>query len=184
MAPCDFWLFPKLKGRWKGPDFSQEKTLCGTRQPRCTWFHKKLSRNVSSNGRTAGRSVCITKETTLKEIRVSNVKINNCIFADQRSDTFCTAHVDSGSDKTQVLTSLDMNCTKMGLISAMLRISTTAKFNAGVCTLLSMLITFQVQDAFHATSHSPIQEHHSCPQHGKISGNICFSPAYYPIRAR
>jgi len=37
--------------------------------------------------------VCITKETTLKGIRVSDIKINNCIFADQRSDTFCTAHV-------------------------------------------------------------------------------------------
>ena len=31
--------------------------------------------------------------TTLKGIRVSDVKINNCIFADQRPDTFCTAHV-------------------------------------------------------------------------------------------
>ena len=29
----------------------------------------------------------------MKGIRVSDVKINNCIFADQRSDTFCTAHV-------------------------------------------------------------------------------------------
>ena len=37
--------------------------------------------------------MCITKETTLKGIRVSDVKINNCIFADQRSDAFCTAHV-------------------------------------------------------------------------------------------
>ena len=81
------------KCRWKGPDLSQEKTLCGTRLPSCTRFHKKFSGNVSSNGRTAGRSVCITKETTLKGIRVSDVKINNCIFADQSSDTFCTAHV-------------------------------------------------------------------------------------------
>jgi len=37
--------------------------------------------------------VCITKETTSKGIRVSDVKINKCIFADQRSDTFCTAHI-------------------------------------------------------------------------------------------
>ena len=88
-----FGCSPNWKCRWKGPNLSQEKTLCGTRQRSCTWFHKKLSRNVSSNGRTAGRSVCITKETTLKGIRVSDVKINNCIFANQRSDTFCTAHV-------------------------------------------------------------------------------------------
>ena len=88
-----FGCSPNWKCRWKGPDLSQAKTLCGTRRTSCTWFHKKLSRNVSSNGRTAGRSVCITKETTLKGIRVSDVKINNGIFADQRSDTFCTAHV-------------------------------------------------------------------------------------------
>ena len=37
--------------------------------------------------------MCITKETILKGIGVSDVKINKCIFADQRSDTFCTAHV-------------------------------------------------------------------------------------------
>jgi len=75
-----FGCSPNCKCRSKGPDLSQEKTLCGTRRPSCTRFHKKLSRNVSSNGRTAGRSVCITKETTLKGIRVSDVKINNCIL--------------------------------------------------------------------------------------------------------
>jgi len=88
-----FGCSPNWKCRWKGPDLSQEKTLCGTRQPSWTWFHKKLSRNVSSNGRTAGRCVCITKETTLKGIMVSDIQVNNCIFADQRSDTFWTDHV-------------------------------------------------------------------------------------------
>ena len=33
MAPCHFWLFPKLKMPLKGTNFSQEKTLCRTRQP-------------------------------------------------------------------------------------------------------------------------------------------------------
>jgi hypothetical protein len=32
--------------------------------------------------------VCITKETSLKGIRVSDFQVNNCIFADQRSDIF------------------------------------------------------------------------------------------------
>ena len=31
---------------------------------------------------------CITKETTLKGIRVSDIQVSNCIFADQRSDNF------------------------------------------------------------------------------------------------
>jgi len=88
-----FGCSPNWKCRWKGPDLSQERILCRTRQPSWTWFHKKLSRNVSSNGRTSGRSVCITKETTLKGIRVSDIQVNNCIFADQRSATFWTDHV-------------------------------------------------------------------------------------------
>jgi len=34
MAPCNFWLFRKVKMPLSaGPDLSQEKTLCGTRQP-------------------------------------------------------------------------------------------------------------------------------------------------------
>jgi histone-lysine N-methyltransferase SETMAR len=33
MAPCDFWLFPKLKMPLKGADSNQEKTLCGTQRP-------------------------------------------------------------------------------------------------------------------------------------------------------
>jgi len=85
-----FGCSPNWKCRWKGPDLSQEKTLCGTRQPSWTRIHKKLSRNVSSNGRTAGRSVCISKETILKEIRGSDIQINNCIFADQVYYTFWT----------------------------------------------------------------------------------------------
>ena len=95
MAPCDFWMFPKLKVPLKGTRLNQEKTLCRTWQPSWTWFHKKLSRNVSNNGRTAGRSVCITKEITLKGIRVSDIQINNCIFANQRYDTFWTHLVSS-----------------------------------------------------------------------------------------
>jgi hypothetical protein len=37
--------------------------------------------------------VCITKETTLKEIKVLYLQINKCISADQRFDTFWTHHV-------------------------------------------------------------------------------------------
>jgi hypothetical protein len=84
-----FGCCPNSKCRWQVPDLSKEKT----RQPSWTWFDKKLSRNVSSNGRTARRSVCITNETTLRGIRVSDIQIINCIFADQRFDTFWTDHL-------------------------------------------------------------------------------------------
>jgi len=59
--PVIFGSSPNWKCHWKGPNLSQMKTLCGTQQLGWTWFDKKLSRNVSSNGRTAGRSVCNTK---------------------------------------------------------------------------------------------------------------------------
>jgi hypothetical protein len=48
------------------------------------------SRSLSNNGRTAGISVCITKGTTLKGIRVYLFYINKRIFANQRFDTFWT----------------------------------------------------------------------------------------------
>ena len=84
LPTCSLWFLavPQTENAAERDPMSHEKTLCGTRQPSCTRFHNKLSRNVSSNGRTTGRSVCIAKETTLKGIRVSDVKINNCIFAE------------------------------------------------------------------------------------------------------
>ena len=77
----------------KGTPFELRRDIM--RNATAEQLYNKLSTNVSSNGRTAGRNVCITKESTLKGIRVSNVKINNCIFTDQRSHTFCTALVHS-----------------------------------------------------------------------------------------
>jgi hypothetical protein len=46
------------------------------------------SRIVSNNGGTAGISVCITKGTTLKEIRVNLFYINKCIFRPKGSILF------------------------------------------------------------------------------------------------
>jgi hypothetical protein len=48
------------------------------------------SRSVSNKGGTAGISECITKRTTLKEIRVNLFYMNKCIFENQRFDTFWT----------------------------------------------------------------------------------------------
>jgi hypothetical protein len=66
----------RWKCRWKGPDLNQEKTLCGTRRLCWTPFQKMRSRSVSNTGGTAGISVCITKGTTMKEIRVNLFYIN------------------------------------------------------------------------------------------------------------
>lgn len=78
------------KCHWKEPNLSQEKTLCRMRWPGWSPFQKMHSICVSNNGGSAGRSVCITKETTLKRIRVLYLLINKCISADQTFDTFWT----------------------------------------------------------------------------------------------
>jgi len=77
----------------KGARFELREGIMGNATAQLYKIPNKLSRNVSSNDSIAGRNVCITKETTLKGIRVSDVKTNNCVFADQRSDIICTAHV-------------------------------------------------------------------------------------------
>jgi hypothetical protein len=74
-----------LKMPLKGADSNQEKTLCGTQRPSWTPFQKMRSRSVSNNGGTAGISVCVTKGTTLKEIRVNLFYMYKCIFANQGS---------------------------------------------------------------------------------------------------
>ena len=93
MAPCDFWLFPKLKMPLKGTRFEPREDIMRNAKAQLYKIPQEAFQTCFQQWRTAGRSVCITKEITLKGIRVSDVKINNCIFADQRSDTFCTAHV-------------------------------------------------------------------------------------------
>jgi hypothetical protein len=61
------------------------------------------------------------------------------------------------------------------------KISSTAKFYAEVCTLLNTSFTFQVHDAFMQLlvhRYRNITPAHSM----EISDKMCFSPAYYPIR--
>jgi hypothetical protein len=61
MAPCDFWLFPKLKRPLKCSHFdSREDIMRNTT--------KELSRNASSSGRNVGLSVWSHKGPTLNGI--------------------------------------------------------------------------------------------------------------------
>lgn len=85
-----FGYFPSRKCCSEEPDLSQEKTSCGIRWPGWSSFWKTHSSSVSNNGGSAGRSVCIIKETTLKGMRVFYLLINKCISTDQRLDTFWT----------------------------------------------------------------------------------------------
>ena len=70
MAPCDFWLFPKLKTTLKGSRCESREEICRMRWRRWTPFQKKPSRSVFNSGRIGGLSVWRCKESTLKGIKV------------------------------------------------------------------------------------------------------------------
>jgi hypothetical protein len=88
MAPCDFWLFPKLKMPLKGTRFESREDIMRNVTAWLITIPKDVFQKCFQQWRSAGRSVCITKETTLKGIRVLYLQINKRISADQRFDTF------------------------------------------------------------------------------------------------
>jgi hypothetical protein len=92
-----FYCSPTLKRSWKRLALSHETAWYGTRRPGCTPFAKRHSRIASKDGGTAGRSVFSYKDTTSTGIRIADLQACKCIFPEQRSDTFWTAHVFLGS---------------------------------------------------------------------------------------
>jgi hypothetical protein len=70
MAPCDFWLFPKLKMPLKGTRFESREDILRNATAWLITIPKDAFQKCFQQGGSAGRSVCITKETTLKGIRV------------------------------------------------------------------------------------------------------------------
>ena len=66
LAPCDFWLFPKLE---KGRDFSHVRTLWKKRRQSSGAFQRRSSRGSSKSGRDAAKSVCTWKRSILKKIK-------------------------------------------------------------------------------------------------------------------
>jgi hypothetical protein len=57
LAPCDFWLFPKLKTPLKGPRFDSREEIMRTRRRSWTPFQKKASRGVCSSESIGGLCV-------------------------------------------------------------------------------------------------------------------------------
>ncbi|PNF43546.1 hypothetical protein B7P43_G03939, partial [Cryptotermes secundus] len=66
MAPCDFWLFSRLKTPLKAAVLTAARTTYRTRRRRCTQIQKKPSRIASSDGRTAELSEWSHKEPTFE----------------------------------------------------------------------------------------------------------------------
>jgi len=71
LAPCDFFLFPCMKGQMKGkrfPDVSEVKKK--TLEVLNNISIENISRNVSSSEENVDTSVSSQKESTLKETKV------------------------------------------------------------------------------------------------------------------
>ena len=79
LAPCDFWLFPKLKSSWKGEDFRLWRGLRRMWQGSWWWSSKRTLQTVLKSGRDAGISVWYLKESTLKGTKAPLSYIG-CIF--------------------------------------------------------------------------------------------------------
>ena len=69
LAPCDFWLFPKLKTTLKRTRFQSRKDIMKKQRRGSGAFQRRSSRGVSKSVRGAVKSVCICKGSILKEIK-------------------------------------------------------------------------------------------------------------------
>jgi hypothetical protein len=89
LAPCDFWLFPKLKTglrscRIATVDDIKENAEAGLRSIK----KKTILKNVSKLGKTDGASVCVQKEGTLKVIRSVSPTVHSIYFYSKIPETF------------------------------------------------------------------------------------------------
>ena len=66
LAPCHFWLFPKLKTTPKGTRFQSRKGMMEKRWRRSEAFQRMSSRGASKSGGGAGKSACTSKGGILK----------------------------------------------------------------------------------------------------------------------
>ena len=63
LAPCDFWLFPKLKNALKGQTFADLLTSNATWKHYCEVFRKMIFKTVSGSGTVVSRSAQLHKES-------------------------------------------------------------------------------------------------------------------------
>ena len=80
LAPCDFFLFPKLKLRMEGRDSTPLKRFKRNRSGYLTQFQKGTSRDASKHSRNAGTAVFVQKGSTLKVMRNLTSKVSKLLF--------------------------------------------------------------------------------------------------------
>jgi len=89
LAPCDFFLFPKLKLRTKGRRFdTTEEIQEESQQVLVTQFQKGTSRDASKHGRNAGTTVFMQKGSTLKVMEEFNIQGKQTSFYKHCPGTF------------------------------------------------------------------------------------------------
>jgi hypothetical protein len=71
MAPCDFWLFPKLKMPLEEARFESREDIMRNATAQLNTIPKDAFQQCFQQWRDRWISVCITMGTTLKEIRVN-----------------------------------------------------------------------------------------------------------------
>jgi hypothetical protein len=76
IAPCDFWLFPKLKRPMKGMRFQTREDIMAATTAELNSIPKEAFRHASNNGGTAGKSVWSPKGTTLRVIRCPTLQVS------------------------------------------------------------------------------------------------------------
>jgi transposase len=77
LAPCDFWLFPKLKTGLRGRRFATADGIKENAEAGKRAIKKTILKNVSKLGKTDGASVCAQKEGTLKVFRLVSPTVHS-----------------------------------------------------------------------------------------------------------
>ena len=75
LAPCDFFLFPKLKKPSKEEDLRRFRRLRQLWRKSLKPPQKKRTRTVSRSGNTVGISACVGEESTMKATQTCNLQI-------------------------------------------------------------------------------------------------------------
>ena len=88
LAPCDFFLFPKLKLRMKGRRFDTIEEIQEESQRVLDTIQKGTSRDASKHGRKVGTAVFVQKGSTLKVMEESNIQGKQTSFYKYCPGTF------------------------------------------------------------------------------------------------
>jgi hypothetical protein len=88
MAPCDYWLFSKLKMPLKGTRFESREDIMRNTTAQLYMIPQEAFQKCFQQWQDRWKNCVHYQGDYFEGVRVSDVKINNCIFADQRSDTY------------------------------------------------------------------------------------------------